>query len=111
MRILLLILQFPPDVNSTGLLLAQVGEGLAKRGHEVSVITSFPHYAQFRIWPESRGKLRERKTFRGMNVERLWLYASGSKQRMNQRLLSYVTFNLLATLAGLTTQRRFDVIL
>ena len=50
MRILLPIIQFPPDVNSTGLLMAQVCEGLRERGHEVSVITSFPHYEKFRIW-------------------------------------------------------------
>jgi colanic acid biosynthesis glycosyl transferase WcaI len=42
MRILLPIIKFPPDVNPTGLPIAQVSEGLVKRGHEVSVITSFP---------------------------------------------------------------------
>ena len=46
-----------------------------------------------------------------MDVRRLWVYASGSKQRMAHRLLSYLSYNLLATLAGLTAWREFDAIL
>jgi colanic acid biosynthesis glycosyl transferase WcaI len=111
LRILLLVLQFPPDVNSTGLLLAQVGEGLVACGHDVSVITTFPHYDRFQIWPEYRGRIRERATLRGMDVTRLWVYTLGSKQRMGHRLLSYLSYNLLATLAAVTARRHFDVIL
>ena len=59
MRILLPIIQFPPDVNPTGLLMAQLCEGLAACGHEISVITGFPHYENFRVWDEYRGKLVE----------------------------------------------------
>lgn len=49
MRILILIIQFPPDTNPTGNLMAHVGEGLLAYGHAVSVITAFPHYAEFRV--------------------------------------------------------------
>ena len=61
MRILFLVVQFPPDVNSTGLLMAQVCESLLDRGHDVSVITSFPHYEKFRVWDEYRGNARRTK--------------------------------------------------
>lgn len=111
MRILLLIIQFPPDVNSTGLLMAQVCEGLMAYGHEVSVITTFPHYEKFRVWDEYRGKLAERSQYKGMDVLRLYVYTSGSKQRMIRRLLSYLSFNALAAIAGLLSRRSFDVIL
>ena len=60
MRILLPIIQFPPDVNPTGLLMAQLCKGLTACGHEVSVITGFPHYENFRVWDEYRGKLVQR---------------------------------------------------
>ena len=111
MRILVLIIQFPPDVNATGLLMAQVGEGLMRRGHQVSVLTAFPHYANFRVWDEFRGKLAERSSYRGMDVLRLFIYASGSKQRMRNRLLSYLSFNTLATLAGVVSREQYDCIL
>src|SRR5215813_13029097 len=82
MRILLLIIQFPPDVNPAGVLMAQLGEDLVARGHAVSVLTAFPHYGQFRVWDEYRGKVAQRDLYRGMDVLRLYTYASGRKQNM-----------------------------
>ncbi|MDQ6672233.1 MAG: glycosyltransferase family 4 protein [Chloroflexota bacterium] len=111
MRILVLVIQFPPDVNPSGLLMAQLGEGLVARGHQVSVITSFPHYAKFRVSDEFRGKLFERDSYRGMDVLRLYVYASGDKRSMKHRLLSYLSFNVLATVAAAASRQRYDVIL
>ncbi len=111
MRILLLIIQYPPDDNPTGRLMAQVVAGLRAHGHEVDVITAFPHYAQFRVWPEYRGRLAAREREPGGSVQRLWVYASGKKQRMLHRLASYLSFNALATVAGLLSRRHYDVIL
>ena len=111
MRILLLIIQFPPDVNSTGLLMAQLCAGLQARGHQVSVLTSFPHYEKFRVWDEYRGKLAERGSYNGMDVLRLYVYASGTKQRMTHRLLSYLSFCGMATLAGIFSRKSYDIIL
>lgn len=110
MRILLPIIQFPPDVNPTGVLMAQLCEGLADYGHEVSVITAFPHYENFRVWDEFRGKLAQRELFRGMHVLRLYVYAPGKKSMVN-RLVSYLTYNALATAAGAFSRRNWDVIL
>src|SRR3954471_9057219 len=97
LRVLLVIIQFPPDVNSTGLLMAQVGKGLQARGHRVDVVTTFPHYEKFKVWDEYQGKLFEQGEHQGMNVLRTWVYASGAKQQMVQRLFSYLSFNVLAT--------------
>jgi putative colanic acid biosynthesis glycosyltransferase WcaI len=110
-RVLLPILQFPPDVNATGRLMAQVGEDLVARGHSVSVVTTFPHYEKFRVWDEYRGKLAQREGYRGMDVLRLYVHASGRKQRLADRLMSYLSFNALATAAGLLSRASFDVIL
>jgi colanic acid biosynthesis glycosyl transferase WcaI len=111
LRVLLLIVQFPPDVNSTGLLMGQVCEELIAHGHQVSVLTTFPHYAQFRIWDEYRGKLIEHDHYRGMDVTRVYVHAAGSKQSMVNRFLSYLSFNSLATVAGLLSRTQYDVIL
>ncbi|HEX5689820.1 MAG TPA: glycosyltransferase family 4 protein, partial [Roseiflexaceae bacterium] len=111
MRILLLIIQYPPDVNTSGRLMAHVAEGLRERGHEVTVVAAFPHYEKFEIWPEYRGKLFQRGTHNGVDVLRLWVYASGTKQRMLHRLASYLSFNGLAAVAGLLSRKQFDVVL
>lgn len=91
--------------------MGQVCEGLEKRGHEISVITSFPHYEKFRVRDEYSGKLYERGRHGGMEVLRLWVYASGSKQNALRRLASYLSFNVAATLAGLLRREQVDVIL
>jgi len=109
-RVLLLVHHFPPDVNSTGQLMAQLGEGLVARGHEVTVLTTFPHYAEFRTWPEYRGKLWELGEYRGMPVYRVYSYAPGNKS-MRNRLGNYVSFNLSAALRALPLRHRFDAIL
>jgi len=110
MRILLLIIQFPPDTNSTGRLMSQLCDGLATCGHEITVVTTFPHYENFRIWEEYRGKLVKRDRERDMEVVRLFTYAPGNKSMLN-RLISYVTFNGLAAITAGFSRARWDVIL
>lgn len=110
MRILLLVIQFPPDTNATGRLMSQLCEGLASYGHEITVVTTFPHYENFRIWDEYRGKLIKREREQGMEIVRLFTYAPGKKS-MTNRLVSYVTYNVLATMAGGFSRSRWDVIL
>jgi colanic acid biosynthesis glycosyl transferase WcaI len=90
--------------------MAQVCEGLVRRGHEVEVITTFPHYERFRRWEEHKGKLAQRESYRGMEVLRLYVYARGNKTMVG-RLISYVTFNALATAARLLSRSKVDVVL
>lgn len=110
MRILLLIIQFPPDVNSAGILMSQVCKDLRDRGHEVKIITTFPHYDTFRVWEPYRGRLYERTRFEGMDILRLYVYAPGNKTIIN-RLLSYISFCALATISMLLSRDSYDVIL
>ena len=92
--------------------MGQLCEGLAARGHEVSVLTTFPHYERFRVWDQYRGKLFESDLQKGVDIKRTWVYApNGSKQNMLNRLLSYLSFNALATIAGSASRRDYDVIL
>lgn len=44
MRLLLLTAYFPPDTGSAAHLFYELGTALAKRGHEVWVVTGFPSY-------------------------------------------------------------------
>src|SRR5205085_2769977 len=87
------------------------GEGLVARGHQISVVTTFPHYAQFRVWDEYRGRLAARARYRGMDVLRLYVHARGRKQSMLNRLVSYLSFNLLALAVLVFRARSYDVIL
>lgn len=110
MRIGIICNHFPPDVNSTGQLIAKLAGALARRGHEISVLSTFPHYDTFRIWPDWRGHFAQRDRVGDVDVTRLWVYAPG-KKTMTRRLLNYLSFAALAGVAGFIERNRPDVIL
>lgn len=89
--------------------MAQVFEDLAKKGHEISVITTFPHYEGFRTWPQHRRKLRQTDDYKGMTVTRVYSYTSGTKT-MRRRLLNYLSFNVMAIFGGLFRRKGFDLV-
>ena len=57
MRILFLSTYFRPDVASTGVIMTTLAEEFVARGHEVTVVTSVPHYGTNQVWPEYSKKL------------------------------------------------------
>lgn len=109
MRVLLISLYYAPDVASTGVFMARIMEDLVEQGHEVSVVTSFPHYATYRTASNYRSKMWQRERQNGVTVMRVPVYAPGQKTTLN-RLINYFSFSTLCWLAG-TTLGRFDIIL
>lgn len=109
LKILLVVHHWPPDVNSTGLLMSSLFSGFAAKGFGVSVITTFPHYEGFRIWPQYRRRFIQRSWESGIKVTRVYSHASGRKS-MFQRLLNYLTFNLMALIVCLSSWRRLHII-
>lgn len=102
MRILLVTLYFYPDMTSANaVIMTELAVELARLGHEVTVVTSFPHYADSRIAPEYRGRWLQRDDYQGIRVIRTYLYTSPDKQNLAARLLNYLSFNLFSTFAGL----------
>lgn len=110
MRLLLLVHHFPPDVNSTGRLMHTLARGLRERGHEVTVVTSVPHYEGFRTWERYRRTLWRREVQDGLEVHRVFVYAPGHKSMAN-RLANYLTFNAGAAIVGRCLSRGVDAIL
>ena len=110
MRILLLTLYFYPDLAANSVIMTRLAEALATLGHDVTVVTAFPHYDQNRIWDECRGKLVRRDQHGSMKVYRTYLYVPQRKERILGRLLNYFSFNALSTLVGLL-DGPYDVIL
>ncbi len=56
MRILLVGLNYAPEVVGIGLYTTELAEHFAATGHKVSVLTSFPYYPHWRIDPAYRRK-------------------------------------------------------
>jgi len=115
MRILLLTLVFSPDSVSTSVLLTELALELKKLGHDLTVLTTTPHY---NVEPEARqrqplqprwGKWLYQSDCQGIPVYHAAIPVKGS--RVGARLLDYLRFHALSTLAGLTIAKDYDVIL
>jgi colanic acid biosynthesis glycosyl transferase WcaI len=74
MRILLLGINYWPEVTGIAPFNTRRCEYLAGRGHGVTICTGFPYYPQWRKPREWRGRLWAHERRNGVNILRSWLY-------------------------------------
>ena len=114
-RVLVLSLVFPPDGVSTAVILGELSADLKRAGHDVSVITTAPHYnrdeaAEVRQPLLSRwGGLLYRSDYHGIPV--LHVAMPRKTASVVRRLLAWMQFHVLSLAAALTYVRRVDVII
>lgn len=109
MRILILTQFYPPEFGAAAVRLSRLARLLAADSHAVTVLTGMPNYPEGVIRAGYRGRVLMRETLDGVNVERVWVYASPSKGT-RARLLNQFSFMVMAALRG-TFLSRADVIL
>lgn len=101
MKILVISLYYEPDrCQSNGPIVRSLCEDWAAAGHEVTVLTSFPHYNCPSVWPEYRGRLFQRDRVGRVRVLRSFIYVPATRSAAG-RILNYLSFNVSSTLAGL----------
>lgn len=114
-RILLLTLVFAPDGVSTSVLMTELAQELQNLGHKVTVLTTTPHY---NIDTEARahqtlrsiwGKLLYQSHYNEIVVYHASVPNKGD--RVRTRLMDYLRFHAISTVAGLTLATGYDVIL
>src|SRR5262245_18312602 len=81
---------------------------LARRGHELYVVATFPHTARFLVKREFEGRIIDRTADGRLEVTRVW---SASKQKSRHHLGNYLSYNILAFCAAQTNGADYDVIL
>lgn len=97
-RISILGLNYSPEPTGNAPYTASLAEGLALRGYEVRVITSHPHYPQWKISP-GYGAWRTRENKNGVRVERRLHYVPANPKGI-ARLLSEVSFGFRLLFSG-----------
>jgi glycosyltransferase involved in cell wall biosynthesis len=109
MHILLISTYFEPDQGAASIILTRLAKKLQGRGHQLTVLTTLPHYPEGRIAEGYRGKLVMVEDRDGMRVIQTWLWATASR-RISRKFIAQVSFMFSASLRGLTIPRP-DVVL
>lgn len=113
-RILVLSLVFAPDGVSTSLIVSELAEDLVLHGHQVTVLTTEPHY---NLDPEARAKqlLRRRwwglfytSTYHGIPVWHTAMRPKGN--RSLGRVVDYLVFHAISIVLGIFAVGRQDVV-
>lgn len=109
MQILLVTHYFEPDSGAAAVRLSRLARLLMQRGHEVTVLTTMPHYPQGQIAAPYRGKRSAVEERDGLRIVRAWLWATPSS-KISRRLISQWSFMFSAAWCGLALPRP-DVVL
>lgn len=95
---------YPEAVPKT----AELAESLYKRGHEVSVVTGFPHYPGGKLFDGYKLSIYKREIINQISVLRCFEYPyHGEKPIL--RMINYLSFMISAPFAAFFTPK-FDVI-
>ncbi len=109
LHILLISHYYEPDSGAAAVRLSRLMKILHRRGHQITVLTTMPHYPQGVIQEQYRAKLFTDENRDGIRVIQVWLWATPSK-RIVLRLISQLSFMLTCMVRGLFLPRP-DVIL
>ncbi len=112
-KILLVTLVYAPDRVSTADMMHSLARGLQQSGHDVTVLTSIPHYyppEDSHASPQSRGSRPYRITNEdGVKVIRIFMPRKG--RRVWSRVFDFLWFQFMVTVLGLWHGRGCRVVL
>ena len=112
MRILYVSHYFPPEMGAPAGRVAGLARLWAAAGHDVHVLTGFPHHPTGRIHPDYRQAFRRgflRENYYGVAVHRTWIYPAPNRGKL-RRSLNYGSFMVSAALVGAVRLPRPDVV-
>jgi colanic acid biosynthesis glycosyl transferase WcaI len=107
MNILVWGINYSPEVSGIAPFNTALCEFLVGRGHEVTMLTTFPYYPQWKKRPEDSGKWSQTETINGVNVVRVWHYVP-KKLSSLKRIVHEATFLKLSFCRALLLGK-FDV--
>ncbi|MCL5971125.1 MAG: glycosyltransferase family 4 protein [Firmicutes bacterium] len=109
MRFLFLTQYYPPEPGAASLRLRAMAHQLMRHGHQVEVVTAFPHHLGAQRTRRHRGRLFFSEVVEGVPVIRTWIWIVPSG-RLWRRLLNYFSF-VVTSFWGLWRARRPDYII
>jgi colanic acid biosynthesis glycosyl transferase WcaI len=112
MKLLVVGASYSPELIGIAKYSSEMCEWLAGRGHAVKVITSYPHYPEWRVPPPYRNWRYSREVRDGVDVIRCPIYVPAKPTGL-RRVLSHLSFALSNAGALMGTALRFrpDIVL
>lgn len=83
---------YPPETGAAANRIALLAEDFAKAGYHTQVLCPLPNYPTGKIFNEYTGKSGATEVLNGVQVTRLWVYATNSP-RVWKRFLGMVSFS------------------
>ena len=108
MRILVIAQLFPPDMGGGSTRAFNAAKGLVSLGHEVTVITAFPHYPTGKIPSEYKRRLMSVEALGKAKVIRVWVPPIASSG-LAKRLILYLCF-VASSLTAFPFVGRIDLV-
>jgi glycosyltransferase involved in cell wall biosynthesis len=90
--ILIISNYYPPEKGAAANRIQQMAIKLDENNYNVSVICPLPNYPKGKLFPEYKGKFFMEEKRNNINIKRLWIYPSNSKNGII-RILSVLSFS------------------
>jgi colanic acid biosynthesis glycosyl transferase WcaI len=87
---------FPPEQSPYGRMMAELGNGLAENGWDVTIVTGFPNHPQGSVFSGYRKRWSTEEFIGPIRVVRLWL-ATFSSRTLPARLATFLSFTMTAS--------------
>lgn len=110
MKILYISQYYPPEMGAPAARVSELSREWTMRGHDVTVLTAFPHHPHGRKRPRDRFVLTRRERDGRIDVVRTYVFAAKNKGFL-LRVVSFVSFMLSAILIGTWRVGRPDVVI
>lgn len=91
MRVLFLTQYFPPETGAAPARAFHLARALVRAEHEVRVVTGLPNHPSGEVAEDYRGAAGRREQMDGIEVERVWLWATPRKTALT-RLANHLSF-------------------
>jgi colanic acid biosynthesis glycosyl transferase WcaI len=102
-------MNYAPEMTAVAPFTTGLCEHLAGSGHQVSVITTFAHYPEWRVWDRYRNQIRNKTVINDVSVLRIWHFVPRRPGSLLRRLLYDLSFTIGSFVAGLFAGK-YDVI-
>ena len=108
MQILFLTHFFPPEIGPGQTRVYEYAKGLVKKGHDVTVLTPFPHYPTGIIPKKYKGRIFFEEDMDGIRVKRTYVYATPNKGFF-RRVINHLSFAISSVVGAFRIEKKFDI--